>query len=118
MKEIKNRTVIITGAARGIGYAIAEKFVEHGDFVAIADINGIAARQAAESIGRNAAGYEVDVTNEESVAKFLNEVANDRGDIHVLINNAGMQHIDKIEEFPLDKWKLLMDVMLTGPFLH
>ncbi len=112
----KERTVIVTGAAQGIGYAIAEAFVKNGDFVAICDINLDAANRAAQKL-QNAKGYKVDVANEESVKNFVDELVDDRGTVDVVINNAGLQHIDKVEDFPVDKWRLLIDVMLTGSFL-
>ncbi|RPK03083.1 3-hydroxybutyrate dehydrogenase [Priestia endophytica] len=112
----KERTVIVTGGAQGIGYAIAESFVKNGDFVAIFDLNLKAAENAASDLG-NAKGYEVNVANEESVKSAIEQIAADRGTIEVLVNNAGLQHIAKVEDFPLEKWNLLLSVILTGTFL-
>ncbi|PLS03652.1 3-hydroxybutyrate dehydrogenase [Neobacillus cucumis] len=117
MKEHTNRTVIVTGAARGIGYSIAEAFVKNGDFVAIADLNLDNAVKSAETLGSQAKGYQVNVADEDSVKSFIDQVVADRGSVHVLVNNAGLQHIDKVEDFPTEKWNLLIGVMLTGPFL-
>lgn len=117
MQSTQERTVMVTGGARGIGFSIANAFAKNGDFVAIADINEEEAIEAAKKIGQQAKGYYVDVTNEESVRTFIEKLLAERHHLHVLINNAGLQHLDHIEEFPLDKWKLLIDVMLTGPFL-
>ncbi|MGM8216694.1 3-hydroxybutyrate dehydrogenase [Bacillaceae bacterium W0354] len=110
------RTVIVTGGAQGIGFAIAKAFVQQGDFVYICDINEEAVATAANTLG-NAKGYKVDVTKEDEVKAFINEVIEEKGSIEVVVNNAGLQHIDKVEDFPTDKWRLLLDVMLTGPFL-
>lgn len=117
MGEHTNRTVIVTGAARGIGYAIAEAFVKNGDFVAIGDLNLENAEKSAAALGSQAKGYQVNVADEESVKGFIDQVVADRGTVHVLVNNAGLQHIDKVEDFPTEKWNLLIGVMLTGPFL-
>jgi len=117
MTEQLKRTVIVTGAARGIGYSIAESFVKNGDFVAIADLNLENAIKSAEILGSNAKGYQVNVADEESVKSFVDQLVAERGTVHVLVNNAGLQHIDKVEDFPADKWNLLIGVMLTGPFL-
>ena len=115
MNSSMKRTVIITGAAQGIGYALAEAFVENGDFVAIADLKG--AENAAIKLGKNSKGYTMNVADEESVSAFIEKVVEERQSIDVLINNAGLQHIDRIENYPLEKWQLLISVMLTGPFL-
>lgn len=111
-----SRVVVVTGAAQGIGYAIAESFIKNGDFVAVADLNLEAAVSAASRLG-NAKGYKLDVTSEESVKTFYDELLQDRGTVDVVVNNAGLQYISAVEDFPLDKWNLLLDVMLTGPFL-
>ncbi|MFM9279412.1 3-hydroxybutyrate dehydrogenase [Paenibacillus jiagnxiensis] len=111
------RTVIVTGAARGIGYAIAEAFVKNGDFVAVGDLNLEGAAGRIHDFGDRAKGYEVNVGDPESVQLFVQQVAADRGNVHVLVNNAGLQHIDKVEDFPIEKWNQLINVMLTGPFL-
>ncbi|WP_096200519.1 3-hydroxybutyrate dehydrogenase [Bacillus sp. FJAT-45350] len=116
MNTKKSRTVIVTGAAQGIGYAIAESFVKNGDFVAICDLQFEAAKKAAQEL-KNAKGYKVDVTNEENIKTFVEELVKERGSIDVLINNAGIQHIDKVENYSLDKWNLVLDVVLTGSFL-
>lgn len=65
------RTVIVTGAARGIGYAIAKAFVENGDFVAIGDLNLEHAQDSAKRLGDRAKGYEVNVGDPVSVKSFV-----------------------------------------------
>jgi hypothetical protein len=95
------RTVIVTGAAQGIGYAIAQSFINNGDFVAILDLNLEAAESAAKELG-NAKGYKVNVADEEMVKSAIEQIIADRGTIDVLVNNAGLQHIAKVEDFPLD----------------
>lgn len=111
------RTVIITGAAQGIGLSVAKIFIENGDFVAITDINEEKAHESAHSLGQLAKGYKVDVTDEENIKLFVDNLIKERGTIDVLINNAGMQHIDKVENFPLERWNQLIAIMLTGTFL-
>ncbi|USK68805.1 3-hydroxybutyrate dehydrogenase [Peribacillus asahii] len=113
---VQNRTVIVTGAAQGIGYAIAESFINNGDFVAIFDLNEEAAKSGAERLG-NAKGYKVNVADEESVKMAIEQVIAERGTVDVLVNNAGVQHISPIEDFLVEKWDLLIDVMLKGTFL-
>ncbi|WP_026573058.1 3-hydroxybutyrate dehydrogenase [Bacillus sp. UNC438CL73TsuS30] len=112
----QERTVIVTGAAQGIGYAIAEEFKNNGDFVAIFDLNEDAAKSAAETLG-NAKGYQVNVANEESVQSAVEKVIAERGTVDVLINNAGVQFISPVEDFQEEKWDLVVDVILKGTFL-
>jgi 3-hydroxybutyrate dehydrogenase len=116
MTTQKERTVIVTGAAQGIGYAIAEEFVKNGDFVAIFDLNEEAANGAAEKLG-NAKGYKANVANGESVKTAVEQVIADRGTVDVLVNNAGLQFISPTDEFPEEKWDLVVDVILKGTFL-
>ena len=111
-----NRTILITGAAQGIGYAIGEEFIANGDFVAIFDINEEAAIASAEKLG-NAKGYKVNVADENSVKTAIDAVIAERGSVDVVVNNAGLQFISKVEDFPVEKWDLLNDVILKGTFL-
>lgn len=110
------KVVVVTGGAQGIGFAIAKAFVDNGDFVAVADLNYEAAVEAAEKLG-NAKGYGLDVANEDSVVEFYAKLMEDKGAADVVVNNAGLQYISSVEDFPIEKWNLLLNVMLTGPFL-
>ena len=112
----KQRTVVITGGAQGIGYAIAEEFIANGDFVAIFDINEELAIASAEKLG-NARGYKVDVTSEENVKTAMDAVIAEKGSVDVVINNAGIQFISKVEDFPVEKWDLVNNIILKGTFL-
>ncbi|MEK4486168.1 3-hydroxybutyrate dehydrogenase [Psychrobacillus sp. FSL H8-0484] len=113
----KQRTVLITGAAGGIGKAIALEFSNQNDFVYVADLNKDAAEKTANEIGGNAKGIYLDVTNEETIQTAIANIIHERGSIEVLVNNAGLQYRAPLESFPLEKWNLLIDVMLTGVFL-
>ncbi len=117
----KQRVVLVTGAARGIGYSIAEAFSKNGDHVVLTDLNVESAVAAAEKIqgdtGGSTSGYEMDVTDESAVKGLVDRVKKEHGRIDVVVNNAGLQHIDRVEDFPLEKWNQLISVMLTGPFL-
>ncbi|WP_075619112.1 3-hydroxybutyrate dehydrogenase [Paenisporosarcina indica] len=116
MSTQKDRTVIVTGAAQGIGYAIAQSFIAEGDFVAVFDLNLEAAESAAAKLG-NAKGFQVNVANEEQVKSAIGQLVAERGTVDVIVNNAGLQYISPVEDFPLEKWNLLLDVILTGTFL-
>jgi 3-hydroxybutyrate dehydrogenase len=113
----KQRTVIITGAAGGLGTAIATQFIKQNDFVYVADLHKDAAEATAMVLGKNAKGIYLDVTDEESVQLVIEQIINERESIEVLVNNAGLQYRAPIESFPLEKWNSLISVMLTGVFL-
>ncbi len=121
MMMIQQRTVIVTGAAGTIGFAIAQAFAHSGDHVVIVDLKKEEAIHAAHKItqetGIEASAYPVDITDEEQVKGLVEKVIKKQGRIDVIVNNAGLQHIDSIENFPLEKWNQLINVMLTGPFL-
>ncbi|WP_087972676.1 SDR family NAD(P)-dependent oxidoreductase [Oceanobacillus rekensis] len=112
----QDRTVIVTGAAQGIGHAVAKAFKDKGEFVAIFDLNEEAATSAAENLG-NAKGYQVDVVNEQNVKSTVEQVIDERGTVDVLVNNAGVQFISPVEDFPEEKWDFVVDVILKGAFL-
>lgn len=118
---MSGRTVIVTGGAGTIGRAIAGAFAGQGDFVAIWDLKKGPANSAARHIQNETAGsakgFAVDVTKEDQVIRAVKQLVDERGRIDVIVNNAGLQHIDPVEHFPLSKWNRLLDVMLTGPFL-
>ena len=108
------RCILITGAASGIGAGIAAELANAGHHLVITDVN----RDAAESVaarlranGGSAEALALDVTSDDSVAAALQQVSRP---IDVLVNNAGLQHVAPLEEFPIAKWDFLMQVMLVG----
>lgn len=110
------RNVIITGAAQGIGYAAAQAFDLEGDRVFIFDMNLETAQEAANSLN-NGIAYEVNVTNEDNIKEAIADIISQYGSIDVLVNNAGIQYISKVEDFPLEKWNQVINVIQTGTFL-
>lgn len=116
--RFENQAAIVTGAARGIGEAIARRLASEGASVMIADIDEAAAQQTAESIGSGAVGQALDVTDPASWGAAV-AVANDRwGRIDALVNNAGITGRSvPIWEFAIEEWRQVIDIDLTGVFL-
>lgn len=117
MTSIK-RNVFITGGASGIGFGIAEHLANLGHQITIADLNSDAANAAAERINEmygaaSASALAIDITDQKAINELPQRLADNPVD--VLVNNAGLQHISRIEEFPVEKWRTLTDVMLTAP---
>jgi 3-hydroxybutyrate dehydrogenase len=120
MGILKNRIALITGAGSGIGLKIAEDFAREGARVCLADLDKGAAEEAAARIngsGGEASAVQCDVTSEAQIGAAIDHAAGLWGRIDILINNAGLQFVSPIEEFPSDKFELLLRVMLIGPFL-
>jgi 3-hydroxybutyrate dehydrogenase len=105
---LDGRRVLVTGGASGIGLACARRLAAEGAEVTVADVNGAAASRVAEEVG--GAAWEVDLTDTAALA----EVALD---CDVLVNNAGVQHVAPIEEFPPDRFRTMLVLMLETPFL-
>ncbi|HZY03648.1 MAG TPA: 3-hydroxybutyrate dehydrogenase [Anaeromyxobacteraceae bacterium] len=112
---LQGKVAFITGAAQGIGLQLARDFAREGAVVAIADMNGAAAKAAAAELGGS--GVACDVTSEAQLVGALDQVIAAHGRIDVLVNNAGLQFVSPIEEFPAEKFELLIRVMLIAPFL-
>ncbi len=117
---LEKRVAFITGAASGIGLQIAEEFAQEGARVCLADLNGTAAEAAAAGIagrGGQAIGVRCDVTSEAQVAAAIDEAVAAWGRLDILVNNAGLQFVSPLEDFPTEKFELLVRVMLVAPFI-
>lgn len=114
---VKDKVLLITGAAQGIGFEVAQEFYNAGAKVVLTDINEEKVKEAAASLGSNAIGIKCDVTSEEDIINSINLSLKEFGRIDILINNAGMQHVAMLEDFPTEKFELLIKIMLTAPFI-
>jgi len=120
MATLEGKVALITGAASGIGKAIAELYAQHGASVAIADINQAAADQVAAQInaaGGKAIGVAMDVTSEPSVNAGTDQAVAAFGRLDVLISNAGVQIINAIDQLAFADWKKMLAIHLDGGFL-
>ncbi|ELR70542.1 3-oxoacyl-[acyl-carrier protein] reductase [Fulvivirga imtechensis AK7] len=118
MKKLKDKVAIITGGARGIGFASASKFLTEGAQVVIWDISDDAGQHALESLKGNGSisFIKVDTTSPESVVRATELVINTYKKIDILINNAGITRDATIKKMTLAEWQQVIDVNLTGVF--
>ena len=127
--KIKDKTIVITGAGRGIGRALAVRFATQGANVALLDLNAAdlaAATQQCTELGVRAMAYTVDVSREADISAALDAVVRDFGSLDVIINNAGIvkdallikvKDGDVVGKMSLEQWRAVIDVNLTGVFL-
>ena len=109
------KVALITGAASGIGLACAERLAREGFAVVLADVNEKSGQEHAKRLqGRFIAA---DLTQRQGCRRLVDEALRQHGDVHILVNNAGYQHVAPIEDFPEDQWERMIALMLTAPFL-
>lgn len=114
--DLAGKVCLVTGAARGIGRAIADAFAENGGRVVYTDVDEAGAVEAAS--GRSEAlGFGLDVTDSAAIEAAIGRIVDECGRIDVAVNNAGvntMAHRVAIDEFPRDEWDRILSVDLTG----
>ena len=119
--KLQGKICIITGAASGIGRGIAMRFAAEGAKVAIADVNGDAARAVADAINADHPGCAMaaamDVTCEDQVNAGVAAVVAAWGGVDVLVSNAGVQIVNPVEDFAFADWKKMLAIHLDGAFL-
>ncbi|MDM5248520.1 3-oxoacyl-ACP reductase FabG [Lysinibacillus sp. G4S2] len=114
--RLNNKVAIITGAANGIGYAAAERFIEEGAFVVIADFDEAAGVLAAQQLGDQALFVQVNVADRECVKKLVATVIEYAGRVDILVNNAGITRDAMLTKMTEDQFQQVLDVNLTGVF--
>ncbi|HLA73953.1 MAG TPA: glucose 1-dehydrogenase [Steroidobacteraceae bacterium] len=117
MKRFDNRTVIITGAARGMGASHARGFIAEGANVVIADVLEQDGRALADDLGSKALFSRLDVTNDKGWAATVEAAEDAFGPVSVLVNNAGIVRFGAITDTEPAAWRQLIDINLTGMFL-
>jgi NAD(P)-dependent dehydrogenase (short-subunit alcohol dehydrogenase family) len=117
MGQLEGKVAVVTGAAQGIGRAIADGLAGEGARIVVADLRG--AEEAAAAY-RDAVGLTVDVADEAQVARLVDETVDRCGGIDVLVNNAGLYAslaMRPFTEIPLEEWRQVMDVNVASMFL-
>ena len=118
--KLDGKVAIVTGAASGIGKAIAERYAREGAKIIIADLNLDAANGTAAEIrsaGGEARGVVMDVTSEDDVNAGVASTVAAYGRVDILVSNAGIQIIHPLEEFSYADWKKMMAIHVDGAFL-
>lgn len=118
MTRFKDNVVLVTGAAQGLGKAIAERFAKEGAVTLLADINEDGAKLAAEEIARKygvrTLGMRMDVTDDFEVHTAMEAIERDFGRLDVLVANAGILKAYELTEFPVSEWRQVIEVNLVG----
>ena len=118
--ELKNKVALVTGSTRGLGEVAALSLAKAGADVAVCgrsveDLERVSA--AIGKLGRNASGFQVDVTDKAKVFKTVEQVLEHFGRIDILVNNAGVNHRVPVLEYPEDEWDRVINTNLKGYFL-
>ncbi len=115
--RLDGKAAIVTGAASGIGEAIARAFAGEGARVCIADVDVAGAERVARDLGAGAVAQAMDVSDESSVEQGVTRAVERLGGVDVLVSNAGLQHLDPIAEVSFADWRRILGVHLDGGFL-
>src|SRR6266850_6811731 len=114
--DLTGKTALVTGAASGIGRAIAEDLSGRGARVLLADIDEAQLRTVAAPL-KGAIAQRADISLRDDCRALVERARKEWGGVDILVNNAGLQLVAPIEEFPEDRWEHLIRVMLIGAFL-
>lgn len=117
---VENKVAFITGAASGIGLEMGIHFLKNGAKVVFTDKDEKRVMDVAEKWkkeGYDCLGIVCDVTKETDIKEALNKAIEHYGTVHILINNAGLQYVSTIEDFPVEKFEYMLKVMVVAPFM-
>ncbi|WP_339631201.1 SDR family oxidoreductase [uncultured Sneathiella sp.] len=115
--RLKDKVAIVTGAAQGIGFGVAELFVREGAIVYLADVNGDAAAAAAAKLGSSAIGKKCDISKKAACVQLVADVVAEQGHLDVLVNNAGILRTGDVLEISEEDYDAVLGVNLKGAFL-
>jgi 3-oxoacyl-[acyl-carrier protein] reductase len=115
--DFSDQVAVITGSARGIGLAIAERFAAAGAKVVICDIDEAGVAEAAARLGGGALGIKADVTSASEVAALFDTTVKELGRVDVVVNNAGITRDKLMLRMKEEDWDMVLDINLKGSFL-
>ena len=114
--RLEGQLAIITGAAQGLGEALAQRLNSEGCKVVVADINFEGAQKVAQGL-KDAIAIKVDVTDEQQVEAMVDAAVKKFGTLDIMVSNAAILIAKPVVEFPVEQWKKMIDINLTGYFL-
>jgi len=117
MGVLDDKVAVVTGAARGIGRAVAEAYAAEGATVVVSDLDGEGAARVADALGGGASSTACDVTDEEAVASLMDGAIKGHGRLDVMVANAGVGRPRPLLEMDLEEWRSVTSVNLDGVFL-
>ena len=118
--SLKNRVALITGSAQGLGFTIARGMIEAGAKVVLSDVSAAAldkARATLQADGLDAAAYVFDISDEAQVTSAVAAIEAEVGPIDILVNNAGIHKRSMLIDMPVENWRKVIDVNLSGAFI-
>lgn len=116
MKKLEKKVVVVTGAAAGIGLALAESFATEGAYLALIDRSD-AVKDVARRLGPEHRGYLTDLANDAAIETVFSQIVSDFSTVHVLVNNAGIGLMSPAETLSTADWDTTMRINLRAPFL-
>ena len=117
MGQLQEKIAIVTGAAKGLGAAVAELFVREGASVVMTDVDAASGERAAAALGGAARFQDHDVRRETDWERVIGATVAEFGRLDILVNNAGVIEIGSIETQTLEQWRLVSSVIAEGAFL-
>src|SRR5512140_3978384 len=114
--DLSGKSALVTGAASGIGRAIAEDLAGRGARVLLADIDEAGLRPVASALP-GAVAMRADISSRDDCRALVERARSEWGGVDILVNNAGLQLVSPVEDFPEDRWEYIVRVMLVGAFL-
>jgi len=116
-KRLQGRTALVTGAAQGIGFAIARRLIDDGATVVVSDRNLAGMEAAVERLGEGAIGQAADISDPQSVSTLFDAISAQFDSLDVVVNNASIVPFTAWDEVDLAHWQEIIGVNLTGTFL-